>query len=286
MNLTISSYEILNFSSENLLVSKRGVTKVNSRSLLAALRKLQSYTSISKGELDDMLSEHDLNPSEAFEFLEKAISIKQCVDDIYFEKTIVAHDWGESGDLERLLKSEITTPLEICKGVGKLPNNVSNKKYYIVILCDSYDYDSIKKVYFDLARVAPESAISIGYRTGGSFCISQPYLPSLGNSCHFCNVDRMINYEDYKSSGNNWSKLLRFCKSKHVAVPVNPLNVLQRSLVVGALIKKIKLLTSPDAERRYQDNILQETHVDFSGAFVRDVSVSHWHMCDCLSLKI
>lgn len=283
MNLNIQNYEILNFPSGNLLVSRRGVTKVNSRSLLAALRKLQNYSCISKVELDCMLSEHELNPIAAFEFLEKTISISEVTSDLYFEKTIVAHDWNDGGDLERLLKSEITTPLEVREDIDSLLGSVVNRKYYIVILCSNYDYDHIKKIYFNLARVAPESAISIGYRTGGSFCISQPYLPNLGSSCHFCNVDRMMNYESYKASENHWSKVLNFCKGKHIAVPVNSLSVLQRSLVVGALIKKIKLLTSPDAERRYQDNILQETHVDFNGAFVRDVSVSHWHMCDCLS---
>lgn len=286
MNLNIQSYEILNFPSGDLLVSRRGVTKVNSRSLLAALRKLQNYTSISKVELDCMLSEHDLNPIAAFEFLEKTISIKEATGCLYFEKTFVLHDWDEGHTLEQLLKSEITTPLEVSEDIESLLNGVANKKYNIVILCKSYDYDHIKKLYFNLASVAPESAISIGYRTGGSFCISQPYLPSLGNPCHFCNVDRMLNYESYNASENHWSKVLNFCKDKHIAVPINSLSVLQRSLVVGALIKKIKLLTSPDAEHRYQDNILQETHVDFKGAFVRDVSVSHWHMCDCLSQRI
>ncbi|BCX67472.1 McbB family protein [Pseudomonas izuensis] len=285
MKLNIQSYEILNFTSENLLVSKRGVSKINSLSLLAALSKLQSYRSISKAELSDMLSEHGLNPDAAYEFLEKTISIKEATDDLYFEKAVVAHDWGEDSDLERLLKCEITTPLEVCESLDSLSDSVLGKNFYIVILCKNYDYDRIKEIYFNLADVAPGSAISIGYRTGSSYCISQPYLPRVGSPCHFCNIDRLMNYEGYKASKNSWSKLLRFCKSKHIAVPVNPLNVLQRSLVVGALIKKIKLLTSPDAERRYQDNILQETHVDFNGAFVRDVSTSHWYMCDCLRLE-
>lgn len=285
MKLNIQSYEILNFPSGNLLVSKRGVSKINSLSLLAALSKLQSYTSISKAELNDVLSEHGLNPEAAYKFLEKAISIKEAIGDLYFEKAIVAHDWGENSDLERLLKSEITTPLEVREDLDSLSDSVLNNRCYIVILCKNYDYDRVRKIYFKLADVAPGSAISIGYRTGGSYCISQPYLPRIGNPCHFCNVDRLIDYEGYKSSKSHWSKLLKFCKSKHIAVPTDPLSILQRSLVVGALIRKIQLLTSPDAERRFQDNILQETHVDFKNAFVRDVSASHWYMCDCLRLE-
>jgi len=283
--LNIQSYEILNFPGGNLVVSKRGVSKISSPPLLAALAKLKSYKNISKEEFNEILSEHGLNPEAAYKFLEKTLSIRESVGDVYFEKTIVAHDWSENSDFEELLRSEVDTPLEVREISGSLKDVVLNKKYYIVIACMNYDYDFIKKIYFDIVSVAPDSAISVCFRTGNAYYISQPYLPKIGNPCHFCSIDRLINYEDYHSSRNTWSKLLQFCKGQHIAVPTNPLNILQRSLVVGAIIKKIKLLTSSERECRYQDNILQDSHVDFNGNFVRDVSASHWYMCDCLRVQ-
>ncbi|WP_408597099.1 McbB family protein [Pseudomonas sp. PLMAX] len=284
MMLTIQSYDILNFPTDSLIVSRRGVSKISSPDLLAALTKLKKYTNISKVEFDQILMDHGLNPECAYEFLEKALSIKDCTN-LYFEKTIVAHDWGKDNDLEKLLKSEINTPLEISEISSSLTDVVSNKKYYIVIMCVNYDYDLLKKLYFDLVVAAPESAISVCYCVGSSYCISQPYLPKVGNPCHFCSVDRLMNYEDYQSSRNAWSKLVQFCRNKHVAVPSSPLNVLQRSLLVGALIRKIKLLTSSDSDFRYQDNILQETHIDFASNLVREASAAHWNMCDCLRMQ-
>jgi McbB family protein len=284
--LNIQSYEILNFRSDNLVVSRKGVSKISSPSLLAALTKLKSYKSISKAEFLEILSEHGLNPEAAYGFLEKALSIKEDPGEIYFEKTIVAHDWDKTTDLEALLRSEIDTPLEISDISGSLKGIVSSKKCYIVIACMNYDYDFIKEIYFDLVSAAPDSAISVCYRSGNSFCISQPYLPKVGNPCHFCSIDRLINYEGYHSGRNTWSRLLHFCKNKHIAVPAESLNILQRSLVVGAIVKKIKLLTNPGSEYRYQDNVLQDSYVDFNGNFVRDVSASHWYMCDCLKVQI
>ena len=283
--LNIQSYEILNFHSDNLVVSRKGVSKISSPSLLAALTKLKSYKNISKAEFLEILSEHGLNPEAAYGFLEKALSIKEDPGEIYFEKTIVAHDWDKTTDLEALLRSEIDTPLEISDISGSLKDIVLSKKCYIVIACMNYDYDFIKKIYFDLVSAAPDSAISVCYRSGNSFCISQPYLPKVGNPCHFCSIDRLINYEEYHSGRNTWSRLLHFCKNKHIAVPADSLNILQRSLVVGAIVKKIKLLTNPGSEYRYQDNILQDSYVDFNGNFVRDVSASHWYMCDCLRVQ-
>ena len=285
MKLKIQNYEILNFASDNLIASEKGISKINSPSLLAALNVLKSYKNITRLKFNEILSNHGLNPVSTYAFLEKALVIREAVDNLYFEKTIIAHDWDQANDLEKLLRSEIRTPLEIEKLSGSLKKIASNKRYFIVILCNNYEYDFIKKIYFDLVSAAPESAISIGYGMGNSYCISQPYLPKIGNPCHFCNIDRLANYEEHQSSNNTWSKLFKFCKSRHIAVPAKPLNILQQSLVIGALIKRIQLFTTADSSRRYQDNILQETHIDLGGAFAKDISTSHWYMCDCLRLK-
>lgn len=143
--LNIQSYEILNFQTDNLVVSRKGVSKISSPSLLAALTKLKSYKNISKAEFLEILSEHGLNPEAAYGFLEKALSIKEDPGEIYFEKTIVAHDWDKTTDLEALLRSEIDTPLEISDISGSLKDIVLSKKCYILIVCMSYDYDFIKK---------------------------------------------------------------------------------------------------------------------------------------------
>lgn len=74
-----------------------------------------------------MLSTHGLNPETAFDFLEKVISIKEACEDLYFDKTIVAHDWDESINLEELLRSEINTPLEVCSISGLVRELALNK---------------------------------------------------------------------------------------------------------------------------------------------------------------
>ncbi len=285
MNLNIHNYEILNFPSYDLLVSRRGISKINSPSLSAALSQLQGNSNISQAHLNEVLVKHGLDSTLAYEFLEKALFINNDLSNLYFEKTVVATDWEESSNLKSLLKSEVSTPLDVCKISDSLQNYILGKRCYLVILCERYDYDFLKKLYFYLAGSVPECAISICYRAGDTFCLSQPYLPRIGNPCHFCSVDRLINYEGYRETKNHWSKLLRFCKGEHIAVPANPLSLLQQSLVVGSLIKKIKLFSGLGSEGRYQDNILQETLVDLNSSSVREVSISHWYMCDCLRGK-
>ncbi|EJM48313.1 hypothetical protein [Pseudomonas sp. GM48] len=71
MMLNIQNYEILNFDSGDLLVSKRGGPKMRSPSLLVALTRLKGYKNISRAEFEEVLSKHGLNPEAAYEFLEK-----------------------------------------------------------------------------------------------------------------------------------------------------------------------------------------------------------------------
>ncbi len=282
MKLNIQNYEILNFPSDNLVISERGISRISSPPLLEALTKLKHYDNITKLKLNEILSEHGLNPESAYNFLERVLAIREAVDNTYFEKTIVVHEWSGKIDLEQLLRSEINTPLELHKISDSLKDIISNKKYYIVILCTHYNYDIMKEIYFDLADAAPESAISICHNAGNAYCISQPYLPKIGNPCHFCSIDRLVNYENHQDSKNTWSKLLKFCRNRHMAIPTTPLSFLQESMVVGALIQKIKLMTHTNGGHRYQDNILQATYIDLNDGAITDVSASHWHMCDCL----
>jgi McbB family protein len=280
--LTLPSYEILNFNADSLVVSKCGVSRISSPPLLAVLAKLKSYKVISRVELEEILSEYGLNPIVAFGFLEKVIPIKESYDRLFFEGSVIAHDWDGCRDLEKLLKSEVNGNLEVCTINGLSRGQLAGKRNYIVIMCMNYNYECIKDVYFDLARVAPESAISVCYRAGNTYCISQPYMPVVGNPCHFCSVDRVINYEAYHRSENSWSKLLKFCMDKHIAVPSESLSALQRALIVGAVVKKVRWVAGNAEGWRYQDNLLQDTYIDLNGDFVKEVTTSHWYMCDCL----
>lgn len=86
--INIQNYEILNFPTDDLIVSKRGVSRINSPALLAALTKLKNYKNISRVTFDEILSDHGLNSDYAYGFLEKALSITEDFSGLYFEKTL------------------------------------------------------------------------------------------------------------------------------------------------------------------------------------------------------
>jgi McbB family protein len=76
MNITIPNYEILNFEKESLVIFDMGVSKVHSQPLLKALRQLRLSSMMTKIEMDEVLSEHGLEASSAFEFLKGIIPFK------------------------------------------------------------------------------------------------------------------------------------------------------------------------------------------------------------------
>lgn len=284
MNIIIPNYEILNFETESLLVSDIGISKIHSQPLSKALRKLKLSKVMTKVELDEVLAESGLNQSDAFAFLERVIPLRS-VEEIYFEKTIVIHDWGGQVDIESLFRGELSTSLEFRSFSSESVEAVRNLRCFIVLLCYVYDYDRVKSLYFDLVRASPKSAISVCWQMGSVFCIGQPYIPEIGNPCHFCSVDRFIPNQLVKTSRNDWASILAFCKNKHVGVPTKALSLYQEMIVVGAVIKKIKFFTEYNDGHKYQDDVLHSSHLRLMDGHISEEPNSHWYMCDCLRAR-
>lgn len=287
MQLTFSEYDILNLSREPLLISSNGVSKINSLQLLSVLQELKTQhgTSIKKTLFNKIISDHKLAQKETYLFLENAIGLKPRPAEIYFKKVLITHDWKDHQELKTIINQELKCEHAIILEHDTLVNYAKNKAYFIKIICTEYNYAKLKKLYFDLADSAPLSAICVGYLSGGLFHISQPYIASVGNPCHFCTIERQINYERRKNTQNNWSALLSFCSERNIATPSQNLTLLQRSLALGAIVQKIKLHTEHGAGFRHQDNTFTSTTIDLSTGAITEELSPHWHSCNCLRSK-
>lgn len=286
MKLSIQNYNLLNFNNDNVVISQKGVSRVNSPALLEVIRRLNNRSSVTDHELFRLFSEFNLDQLEAYQSLENILDLKMEKEVIYFKEVIVAHDWEDPAQFESLLLGELTCSTSVCK-ISELAQRITGGVCsYIVLACKNYEYSELKETYFQITANHPENAISICYSNGDNYVIGQPYFPTIGNPCHFCSIDRLINHETYKPSQNTWSSLLNFCRSKHIPVPSPHQSLYQKSLIIGAIIQKIKLITGASGICRFQDNILQETNLTLSNGHVSESSTSHWCMCDCLRVKV
>ena len=288
MQLTFSEFDIINLpENESLIISTHGTSKTESKKLLNILQKLknQENFSISKSQLNKIVSTHNLPLKDTYLFLSQAIGLKTQPSEIYFKKVLIAHDWHNQNEFEAIIDQEIKYNHEIFSNMNHLIDRAKVEAHLIIIICMQYNYSKIKKLYFCLAESSPSSAISIAYLSGNIFRISQPYIPIIGNACHFCLIERQLNYERIHESRNSWSALLNFCVDRHVTIPTQHLSLLQRNLAIGTLIKKIKLHTEHNQEFRYQDNSLASMSVDLNNGLITEELSPHWHSCTCLRSK-
>lgn len=281
MNIIVPNYEILNIETESLVVSDAGISKIHSQPLLNVLKRLKLSAVMTREEVNEVLAEHGLIQNDAFEFLERIIPFK-CIEDIYFEKTIVVSDWKGQVDIENLFKSELSGCLEFNSFSDGVVDSVRNGKCFIVLLCHLYNYENVKNLYFELVRASPKNAISVCWQMGNVFCIGQPYIPEIGNPCHFCAVDRLINNNSIMPAKNSWSSILEFCKNRRIDVPAKALSLYQEMIVVGAVVRKVKFFTEHLGGYKYQDNVLHSSYLQLLDGEILEESNSHWYMCDCL----
>lgn len=285
MKLSVSNYNLLNFNNDHIVISRHGVSRVNSAPLLDVIRGLNNRSNITEDELYALITEHNLDRREAYESLTKIVGLKKESAIPFFEKTIVAHDWDDPDEIESLLLSELDSSTTVCR-ISDLDMHLHRDRQSLIVMAFSqYDYHRLKELYFEITSESPNSAIIVCYSNEENYIIGQPYLSVIGNPCHFCSIDRLADHETYKSSRNAWSKLLDFCRHKHIPVPSPSRNLYQRSLIVGAIAQKIKLMTGNADNYRFQDNILQETRLSLSNGQVSESSISHWCMCDCLKAR-
>jgi McbB family protein len=284
MQLTFIDYNLLRLQKNTLLISDCGATKITSKRLHAALIELKATgkKSIDTDELNQIFTNNKLPTKNTKHFLESAINLKAAPDNPYYEKTIILHDWPVKGELEAIASQELNAEHAFFYNDSALIEESKNGAKFIKIINMQYDYSRIKNLYFKLIRLAPASAISVSYLTGKIFHVGQPYINELGNPCHFCIIDRQLNYEQRNPSRNNWTALMRFCHDQNIASPSQHLNLLQRNLAAGAILRKISLHTEYDVGRRFQDNAVSTTSVDLDTGTLTEEIVSHWHSCDCL----
>ena len=232
-----------------------------------------------------MVSAQKLPLKKTYAFLSFAIGLKNQPSEIYFKKVLIAHDWSNRAEFEATINEEIKFDHEIVNNTESLVERARDNAFLITIICMQYNYSKLKKLYFCLADSSPSSALSIAYLSGDVFRISQPYIQNIGNACHFCLVERQLNYEKINESRNSWSALLNFCVDRNITIPAPNLSLLQRNLALGALTKKIKLHTEHNQGFRYQDNSLASMTVDLNSGLITEELSPHWHSCTCLRSK-
>ncbi|MGJ7518479.1 McbB family protein [Pseudomonas baetica] len=287
MNLIYSDFDIVDLPNESLILSNHSISKVASEKLISVLRNLKKrqHNSIKEMHLINILSKHELPQTEAMLFLQGAIGLKTQISDIYFKNLLIVHDWKDKTEIETALNQELTCKFKVIENLDTLLEDTKNQSCFICIICTRYDYAKLKKAYFSLADSNPRSAICVAYFNGNIFRIDQPYLSSIGNPCHFCQIDRQLNYEKCNNSRKSWSALLKFCMERNTTLPVQRLGLLQRSLAIGTVIKKIKLHTEDSQELRYQDNALSSITIDLNNGLITEEPNPHWHSCNCLRSK-
>ncbi|WP_086936633.1 MULTISPECIES: McbB family protein [Pseudomonas] len=284
MKLSISNYELLNFENANAIVSEKGIARIDSPAMLKLLKELKSVECITKSDLNELFANNNLEPTNAYNFLTSAIHINTAKDINYFKSTLIAHDWKKTSNLEEILSREIEH-LSTCSLEDLDLYTPHKEERYIIILCSKYNYTEIKNLYFSSARKWPKSAISVCYGSSDLFHISQPYIPEIGNPCHFCTIDKLISNETHSPSVNTWSKLLNFCKGKNINLPNTKPTLLQESLILGAIARVSRLVSGTTTSQKYQDNIFQTTTINLSNGHISQASATHWYLCDCLGAK-
>jgi|GEM_PF-7009149 len=284
MRIKIQNYEILNFENYSLIGSEKGISRINSKKLITALEELKPICekTIDLETLESILAKYDLEKPIS-EQLHHHLKIQYDVPPNYFDSVYIFHDWKERKQHTiNLLDSEIPLPLTHLPLHLNALNSVTHERSLIILLPGSHNTSELKHIYFEASNTLPKSFIICGYFSPATFTVTQPYSADLGNPCLFCSLSRAIHFETQADGACAWSAMLNFCTSNSADFQNPKLSMLQHSMVVGLISKKINTILSSTNHKLFQDNILTNSTVDLNNGRVAEEILPHWHMCDCL----
>lgn len=283
MNIKICNYEILNFDNFNLVMSEKGLSTITSSPILEALTELEQYreVEIPATKLHEVLAARRINTPDVLTFLKKCLTIIERPKQKPYEKIVIIHDTDYEQQSLNLLKSELVGNATFCSLSRLEISDFKDKTNLIIFLTHDYNYAALKSMYFKIANTAPKSGILIAHYTPDHYCVSQPYFQEIGNPCHFCHIDRLLNYEEKQHSQNNWSQLLKFSSEHGCRIPNKKKSQLQKALAMGMLASRIKLYSGLSPSRRHQDTVLASASINLINGRINEEVIPHWVLCKC-----
>lgn len=286
MQIRINNYEILNFDTDTLLYSEKGITKIHSPNLERALRAIKEthLPETTTGQLNRVFQEHNLEPDEVLEFLKQVLTISQIKENPYFNKAHIYHDWEITSELTKYITKNTNATISLTKLNYDTPI-IPAQKTFFVLSSLTLNPSKLRDLYFKTCRENTDCAICIGFISGNCFHLTEPFVPEIGNPCAFCVIDRIISYETQRPGFSLWTKMLNFCQTNRISLPPQPLDPLQLTLILSAIVKSITTLTTSQPRKVTQDSTLQSTTLNLESGFITKQSTSHWLMCECLRLN-
>jgi len=284
--IKLCNYEILYFDNTPAVFSSKGVTKINSTSLLTVLEQYLPFknTHVSLQEFTQTLKSQHLNTEQSLSFLSSIGITTKAAPEPYLQHAVIASDWLLPASLKTAFIEETATKLEFVP-LEEVRHHQALKSTLYVIICNQIKISDLKEIYFDLCTKNTNHAVSLGFSSPTHFHLTEPFLPEIGNPCAFCTLERMAHYQSFRPSNNPWTKLVSFCSQKGIATPTVPTDLLSKTLILGMVVRSIKPFLDSYCTRTTQDVCLQATTLELNTGFIKRSASIHWPLCDCLGGK-
>lgn len=269
-----------------MVFSASGFTKITDPKITRALRRIEKTRAkyITEDNLALILEEENLQHASAIKFLETLSILGETTEPPYFQNTIIYHDIELSESLKVHLEERSCGKLKI-KNLSHYKPHRTDAPTLFVLVCMKLRPESIRTMYTELLELNPESGASIGFISANHFHLTEAYLPSIGNPCAFCTLDRIAHYETLRTSQHHWSKVWTFCRNNKLDLPKTEIDEFQIVLVLGSIITFANnFLEAPKRKRTQDQTFLSRTINLDNGTTTEDISI-HWPLCQCLGFK-
>ncbi|HEK1684571.1 TPA: McbB family protein [Pseudomonas putida] len=283
--IRVHNYEILNFEPTPIIFSATGFTKIHETKIINILQKLKEAPSnyIDTKKLEQLATNEKLQPIPAIEFLKSIKIIEEKTSHPYFNSATLFTDIPISQEIAAHLKYSNISINPSKSSPCDIPDGRSKEIFIFAFL--KINPNQLREAYIKILDRNPTCGAVIGFASGNFFHLTECHLPSIGNPCAFCTLDRVAYYERLKPSHHHWSKIWSFCQLNDIDLPTANIDALQKSLILGMLTVFVSKMTEAPKFKITQDRVLASRTLNLeTGHIIEDTSI-HWPFCQCLEPK-
>ncbi|WP_158526754.1 McbB family protein [Metapseudomonas furukawaii] len=280
MTINSTDFDLAITKKAALITTQKGIFRITSPEIIKALEWIKNQTAETNIEEIDLSEKYNLTKNDWEDFLIATFPHSIRKPSYFSGATFITEEKSSLFYCKEIITSETRCKITYLTAAQDTSQQKCEKRYFVISALN-YNYSDLKKKFFSLASSNPDSAISVIYSNGESIYISAPFIPSIGNPCHFCLIDKIIAFEKNSPRGG-WSKLLNHFIKQHEPIPLRRFTAYQRALTSGAIAKKINLHTQGSLTFRTQDCNLPNLAINLHSGESSEETIPHWTMCDCL----
>lgn len=276
--MRLSKFQVVDNGVVSAVISKKGISKINSPKLLVLLKEAAQSRFFSDDKLANFCHQHRILDWEVLRFLEESIGFENDRIQNYFSSISFIPTCSEKNDnldwgREACLKLKNTEQNFFTSNSSSIANVLR------VYLGDDLVSKENRDFYFSGLENLQSGSMA-GFVIDETFYLTPPFIPELGNPCLYCIITRAIQRLRKNSIEMPWLAIYDFLESHDLPPMQSNLTPHELDIIILFIKNQLNLILQ-ESSCEFQETVYRVVSINLRNMMIGYQKFPHWYLCEC-----